>query len=135
MTKHKVAELEGALLDAAVAMAEGLRWCIREVHSQNFRSRRPMCLVAPGSGFDKRITDWEIFAPSTRWEDGGPLIDIGEVGVYHNSSGDWSAQPKGWLSDPYKNPPFLRGKTALISVARAFVAGRLGEEIELPESA
>ena len=45
--KHKVAELEGALLDAAVAMAEGL----------------DADLVRGG------------YAPSRRWHDGGPIIE------------------------------------------------------------
>ena len=66
MSKHKVSELEGALLDAAVAMALGEPdWALGG------------------------------FSPSTRWHDAGPIIEREELTLESpwnpNAHGQWAA--------------------------------------------
>lgn len=105
--KHKVAELEGALLDAAVAMAEGL----------------DADLVRGG------------YAPSRRWHDGGPIIERERItvlaqvvvhsGVALNRVDEtWEAE----RGDGSRMP----GQTPLIAAMRAYVASKFGDEVELP---
>jgi hypothetical protein len=116
--RHKVAELEGALLDAAVAKAEN-------------DPRISMWGAAPwiddgtvaGQGMSGRG-----YCPSTDWCDGGPIIDrekifLGPptcVGDY----GEWGASLDG--------VDYVRGPTALVAAMRAYVASKFGDEVELP---
>jgi hypothetical protein len=59
--KHKTAELEGALLDAAVAKAEGV-------------------------GIWAEGLSW-----LTEWAEAGPIIERERISVFQNGDGSWSA--------------------------------------------
>lgn len=107
--KHKVSELEGALLDAAVAMAEGDRlpdyW------------RDPddgTCWLRPGR---------EEWNPSDRWDQGGPIIERERLELRNDASGGWNCMGNGCYG---------AGPTPLIAAMRAYVASKLGAEVELP---
>lgn len=111
--KYKVSELEGVLLDAAVAKAEGLRdadgWWAR----------------ANGTYIGK--LDYE---PSGDWAFGGPIIERERMelrcrsNVHQKDMGGWGASigPRG---------PYGFGPTPLIAAMRAYVASEFGEEVEL----
>ena len=108
MTKHKVSELEGALLDVAVAKAEG------------------------------RLEAWwnTNEAYSVEWSDGGPIIEresisVERVAYSDGSLREWSAAvavgsqyPEEWKR--------WSGPTPLIAAMRAYVASKLGYVVELP---
>lgn len=119
MMKHKTSELEGALLDAAVAKAADVRLVDRYVED----GRRAV--------FDSGGTFRDAYTPSTSWALGGPLIERERISVYQSDRGGWSALPRGWLSDPDRKPPFVAGPTPLMAAMRAFVASKLGEEVDL----
>jgi hypothetical protein len=119
--KHKVAELGGALLDAAVAKAE----------------RDPsisMCEVpwidggtTAGHGMTGRA-----YSPSTDWSQGGPIIEreritVGwiEFGAPH-WPGQWYAQ---YSAD---NNHHHTADNPLTAAMRAYVASKCGDEVELP---
>lgn len=108
--KHKVSELEGALLDAAVAKAEGVLAAIMgevcvSLYPSSGRSKGPYC-------------------PSSYWDQGGPLIDRERIDI--SEHGHWTAQLRHLTNDAYTGP------TPLVAAMRAYVASKFGEEVELP---
>ena len=126
--KHKVSELDGALLDAAVAKAEGYDLS----DPADFQR-------APGGG------GWRLdeFRPSQRWVQAGPIIDrehitIGSPGFM--LSGQWEAFIDAKLIDLPSGLPDLVGKfeghglTPIKAAMRAYVASKFGEHVELPTS-
>jgi hypothetical protein len=103
--RHKVAELEGALLDAAVAKAEG--WSADEVAA----------MMLDPKGADRYI------AASTVWGIGGPIIERKRIRL--DGRPDSSADGQ-WTADGYWGP------TALVAAMRAYVALTFGVTVELP---
>lgn len=107
--KHKTSQLDGALLDAAVAKAE----------NDNPAEGDPL--------------------PYSRvWSLAGQIIERERVATEPN---DDFADPKrsawlAWLEHPARPDGVQRshacGQTPLIAAMRAYVASRLGEEVELP---
>ncbi|MDI4633306.1 DUF2591 domain-containing protein [Pelomonas sp. V22] len=110
--KHKVSELEGALLDAAVAKAEGL-----PVHPG-----RDRYIVA--DTIDTRYAD--DFFPSRLWEHGGPIIEREMIKIEH-AVDYWDAAIMSKTATFY----YQTGRTPLIAAMRAYVASKFGEEVEL----
>jgi len=110
--KHKVSELDGALLDAAVAMAEGVS-----------------ILQLAGTRY------------STDWADGGPIIGRELIAVSAHVYDNGPAQCCCWVAAVaiygmfdvhYSHPPKRwYGPTPLIAAMRAYVASKFGEEIDL----
>lgn len=113
----KVAELEGAQLDWAVARALGYTamFCLDE--------GKPICCVEESDfdGLDDWVGDGWAFTPSVYWNVGGPIIEREQINLTSHSDG-WSA---GFAQ-------FQHGPTPLIAAMRAFVASKFGEEIDLP---
>lgn len=114
--KHKTAELEGALLHCALlhyffGLHAGL-------HDNAFSS-----------------DDWVGYAREAGeppvvygWEQVGPIIEREHIGVYARA-GFWRAHIPGvgrTLAEEADGP------TPLIAAMRAFVASKMGEEVELP---
>lgn len=121
--KHKVAELEGALLDAAVAMAlsrtPGYSWG---------RNESGVVVLVDQAG---HVMD--PFEPSSDWSIGGPLLHEHGIGVERYkpdsmdagdplvSDGRWM-----WVTDKSCGP------TPLIAAMRAYCASVFGDEVEIP---
>jgi hypothetical protein len=146
MTKHKVDELEGALLDAAVVMA-GEEWRnahrhfptmtldptfagfeVRDYPRGEFGSPVLTCVLIPRNPFRQ---DTQPFMPSTLWEHGGPIIEREPWALPRVNSnpgaihlGKFVASTPGGF-DHY-------GPSPLIAAMRAFVASNFGDEVELP---
>jgi Protein of unknown function (DUF2591) len=109
----KTSELIGPALDWAVAKCEG--WSDEGLED-----------IANGDKYPEH--DF-----STDWAQGGPLIERERIGVYQgDKERDWSAQAHGWLSDPLRRYPFVRGPTPLIAAMRCYVASKLGDEVVIP---
>lgn len=103
--KHKVAELEGGLLDAAVALA-----------------------LTDADGTPGLLAQYSRF-----WEDGGPIIDRERIGTsFEAATGLWHAEFEHSARADGQQRTFASGPTLLIAALRAFVASKLGEEVELP---
>lgn len=113
--KHKVSDLEGALLDAAVAMAE--RGSLGEYSLEGGGSYGPAALKLKG---------W-VFAPSVRWEHGGPIIERERI---HFEYATDAVQAEIRCEEA----PYVQqwGPTLLIAAMRAYVASKVGEEVDLP---
>jgi len=136
MTKHKVSELEGALLDAAVAKAEG--WTRDQEDPDGWWSPdgKMACSIT-----ERGIASGYGFHPAHFWSDGGPIIERERIATY-SALDRWSAVLPDEDAGAYLgNCDYIdvncmdygfTGPTPLIAAMRAFVASKLGEEVELP---
>ena len=121
MAKHKVSELEGALLDAAVAKAEG--WT---VWNENFCGRG-ICYATGDETAPTRMH----FHPATQWADAGPLIERERIML----EPPWSPNAGGngvWVAWTEFDRTGGRGDSPLIAAMRAYLANKFGDEVELP---
>lgn len=117
MSTHRVSDLTGPLLDAAVAQAEGFPsfWI-----DPGDESREAACVLGPARAQDARF-DWN---PSTDWSQGGPIIERERIELRcHMQSAPWSAMGNG---------TYAEGPTPLIAAMRAYVASKFGDTVELP---
>jgi hypothetical protein len=127
--RYKVSELEGPLLDAAVAKAEG--WHRQEWESAaDFEWRgapRPEGALGP-------IEAGPEYSPSTDWAHGGPLVERERIYATPRACGSWSAcrcaeDSAAGISD---SPACSSGATFLIAAMRAYVRSKLGDDVEMP---
>ena len=116
MSKHKTAELDGYLLDAAVAKAEGA-------------TVLPGRIVWPD---DNELLLPRMFNPSSDWRDAGPIIEREQIEL----TPPWDASVRHWARDweawTEVDCTGAHGPTALIAAMRAYVQAELGPEVELP---
>lgn len=136
--KHKTAELTGSLLDAAVAQAQGWRFriersiCEVQVSVPSF-SEPPSSLGERGGEF----VVWKPYSPSTRWSQAGPIIERERICVMPTEPWDdgepWVASTDSFAAFYEYGPDSgqYRGSSTLIAAMRAFVASKLGSEVEL----
>lgn len=116
---HLVKNLEGAVLDAAVAQAEG-RALLFEI-----RGEPSECYV-----------DGVLYQPSTDWSVGGPLIVRERITLlgYPRKLG-WTAYVRsdfGGSEDYCQNwDAEGEGSTPLIAAMRAYVASKFGKDVDL----
>lgn len=108
--KHKTSELTGALLDAAVAKALG--WPLLDGDTE------------PGGPLAK-------LSPNTDWALGGPIIERERISVLTCHPGWEAFVPIKHTSPRLKDAEGVYGPTYLIAAMRAYVASKLGEEVEL----
>lgn len=73
-----------------------------------------------GIGQQERI---DPFQPSTRWQEGGPIIDSNVVIISKQAEGKWWSHSGNNLGE---------GHTALIAACRAIVANKLGDQVMIP---
>lgn len=147
--KHKTSELSGALLDAAVAMAEGRLVTEADEHPSQpgyYRKTREewgehivRWYAREGENADGPETDeeggWEPISawgsPSTDWASGGPIIERERISVIQDAGdGFWTATTK-FLFEGGIDGPDGYGPTPLIAAMRAYLAFKLGDEVEL----
>jgi hypothetical protein len=149
MTRHRVAELTGALLDAAVALAEGYRVVPAPCDPQG-------CWVDDGgcNPWPYRPSTDRALAMSILWED---QIFLDPPRSVHASMVKADGTPKGGIWRSYENwqatvsartrtipnphdPELPRivgrgeGPDPLIAICRAKVASHFGEFVELPDA-
>lgn len=143
--KHAVAALEGALLDAAVAKAEG--------HEVRLAPERPgsggplVCWQVRTASYVRELyPPSEAFEPSTEWAHGGPLVERERIVVvptaktcaafYPVEYRVGETDPTGALDSKFVHFDRLHswstGPTPLIAAMRAYVASKFGEEVDLP---
>lgn len=66
------------------------------------------------------------FMPSTRWAEGGPIIERERISLSATPSADFHART---VTFP---PVYLSGPTPLIAAMRCYVASKLGDDIDIP---
>lgn len=122
MVKKRVAELEGAQLDWAVAVAacEPLSCDAWQVPTKP--GTLPFVMIGTGNG------DKSVYYPSSSWAQGGPIIEREKIVIspFTLHGGQWMA----WKYPENERPDY--GTTPLIAAMRAFVASKMGDEVEVP---
>jgi hypothetical protein len=125
--KHKTSELEGAFLDAAVAMAERFPNMALVVGDGAPPFPRYQWRKRLGSGNPPR----SIPSFSSDWAIGGPIIEreriIFDDPTWFDEGAGWFAHVAGRTRVTYGN-----GQTMLIAAMRAYVDSKFGDEVELP---
>lgn len=122
--RHKVCELEGALLDAAVAKAEG--WYRQEWESSADFEWRGAPL--PGGRLGP-IKAGPEYSPSADWACGGPIVEREWIGVTRRPCSTWVACRAG--SGSPEPSVYTVGTTVLVAAMRAYVKGKFGDEVDL----
>lgn len=159
--KHKTSEISGALLDAAVAKALCVGDPVAEAkysHPVVILSL-DICILGYGMSDAKRQwwtdfqlppsveplkthPEWDLFfrerqfSPSTNWDDGGPIIERERIDV---AAPDEFSDDERWFAGIYHGSARhatprnceMRGDTPLIAAMRAYVASKLGDEVDL----
>lgn len=119
MPKYRVEELEGTLLDAAVAKAAsltpGFSW---GPNAQDGSLREGVVVMDQAGGL------WSPFQPSTEWADAGLIIERERISLTERGA-------DGWFADLRGVSPIM-GSTPLVAAMRAYVASKFGQEVELP---
>lgn len=119
----KTCELIGVPLDWAVAKALDYDLELEGYYSEELG--RTVIIRLHGSAVPGRYAGDTTWSPSTDWSQGGPilqnhiseLIDCGELG--------WEACCNGTYG--------AAGNTPLEAICKAYVASKLGDEVEIPE--
>lgn len=144
--RHNVIELEGALLDMAVAMAEGYKFGAPQQKRNPegglnywvfYPVSRPGEVTLGAAGLIAGSWGGSIPSYSTDWDVAGPIIERERIEL-HPSRGDapWEAGPEGSLEASGMGVSFCgsgqAGPSPLVAAMRSFVASKFGKEIELP---
>jgi Protein of unknown function (DUF2591) len=129
--KIKTSELTGPALDWAVAQAEIHAWAVYDhaVYNDKTLPSRPSEYL--------RDNDYGAgFTPSTDWAQGGPIIE--REGILIQDRLDlttWACQLARMKElNGVKRYFAMKGATPLIAAMRCYVASKLGDEIEIPDS-
>jgi len=148
LIKKRTAELEGVQLDWAVAMA-GEEWKTAHrfyptmtldptfagvrIGEFGYMDGRLVCILIPRNPMRQVPSE---FSPSSRWEYGGPIIEReGLVVAKFWEPIDGPITPGlEWASMTLDDKHRMDGPTPLIAAMRAFVASKLGDEVEVPAS-
>lgn len=118
MDKTKVALLIGPALDWAVAKAEGM---IEDVHTWLYEATV------------EEVADSDGWRPSTRWAQGGPLMEKAQISVLYEASLVYGDDARWKASVPASDEPvYYYGPTPMVAAMRCFVASKLGDEVQLP---
>lgn len=122
LARVKVAELEGADLDYWVARAEGYIM-EREQDGQMVRGEHRI-LIGP----QPPETREHEYSPSTKWDQGGPLLERHHIWLSDDDDGVWTASFPPHIDANGKQRIYF-GPTPLIAAMRAIVASVYGEEV------
>lgn len=138
MIKIRTCELEGAQLDWAVAKACGYHMVRvpNDIDGNNGGEVLAPPTVKNGEWkfppIGKVGANYFVQRYSSDWGVGGPLIEREQLALIPVIGGTWSAEysvPTG--GDDYDVHSAF-GPTLLIAAMRAFVASKLGDEVEVP---
>ena len=75
--------------------------------------------------------------PSTDWSQGGPIIEQEKMHVYFDPECIWVSVPPSPVWVAWRNEGGMArwcGPTFLVAAMRCYVASRLGDEVDVPET-
>lgn len=124
IVERKTAELTGAALDWAVAIAEG--WTPDRPKDGQLKKQWPGGVtqyIVVGENADMCAT-WHRYKPSSDWSKGGPLIEKSRIELTFLREQEWIA----FTFDA----EYEAGATPLIAACRAIVAAKLGDTVQIP---
>ena len=124
----KTSELTGVALDWAVAKCEGATdfW---------FDTVATHWVKLDGKDRALRYGWAQSYLPSTDWAQGGPIIERENIGVTPMTVtvGDDRGKRK-WFANHEDKTDFQDGPTALVAAMRCYVATKLGDTVDVPDS-
>ena len=124
----KTSEMTGAALDWAVAKCEG---------ATDFWFDTVATHWVKLNGIDRALRyGWaQSYLPSTDWAQGGPIIERENIGVTPMTVtvGDDRGKRK-WFANHEDKTDFQDGPTALVAAMRCYVATKLGDTVDVPDS-
>jgi len=113
---YRTEDLEGPLLDLAVAKAVGLKAVIHKVDNA-IAPFFECCVLAEDGRLQYQYT------PSRGWRQGGPLIEEKCISLTHRGGCRWAGDaPGGWV---------MEADAPLLAAMRALVAWRLGDVVRM----
>lgn len=140
-TKVQVADLSGAVLDWAVAVAEGKDYSTNREWGNALINHLGRCSIA-----NRNWSGAKYFEPSKNWGHGGPIIERENISlspptssIHRNGgpkagwgpSGRWTAST--WHAGVSGKRSIASDKDSPLVVAmRCYVASKMGAEIDVP---
>lgn len=118
----KVAELTGAQLDYWAARADGRDADEVSIVDQGENPVSPRFYAS----FKRTGAVWW---PSSKWSQGGPIIEREGIATYRNYIRDGSGRFDGWIAAVGSPAVTGTGETLLIAAMRAYVASKFGDEV------
>lgn len=75
------------------------------------------------------------YNPSTSWQEGGPIIEVEEIGIRRNAPCSTGREWEAFGSITAKGAGYRwgYGPTPLIAAMRCYVTSRLGEKVDVPD--
>lgn len=121
--KIKTKDLTGAQLDWMVAKANENLYPKGDVRLLDGK----VFTIEPGNY--EQSDRWQLYAPSTSWAQGGPIIERERISIRQ-----WTNVPIVHAYMPQDNAPWQSdGTSPLIAAMRCLVAAKLGDEVDVPE--
>ena len=121
--KIKTKDLTGAALDWAVAKADENLYPKGDVRLLDGK----VFTIEPGNY--EQSDRWQLYAPSTNWAQGGPIIERERISIRQ-----WTNVPLVHAYVPQGNAPWISdGTSPLIAAMRCYCSFKLGDEVDLPE--
>lgn len=115
----KTADLKGSALDWAVAKCEG------ELDRADYYLHE-----STGAFMLEKGEVSALYSPSTKWNQGGPIIEREKIDLLHVRQADLSLV---WVASIESRDLEDSGPTPLIAAMRCYVASELGDEVKLPK--
>ena len=122
----KTSELTGCALAYAVGVADNRRIRFGVGGSLEVRGR-----TEDGEELSDDWDVWMLWYPQASWSQAGPIIERENISVTATGFPWWQCED-GWYAH-HGNDLYAYGDTPLIAAMRAFVASKLGDEVEIPE--
>jgi hypothetical protein len=118
VSKIKTSSLIGPALDWAVAKGESVY-----MPRKDTEANRAMWF----------LSHWETkqggMNYSTKWAQGGPIIEREKLSTSYSIEGDWM----GYYTIDFDMRDVVRGPTPLIAAMRCYVKNKLGDEVDVPD--
>lgn len=131
-TTINAAELTGAALDYAVAMAEGIATPGRFLYG-TFDRRRANLQTADCIYDMERSGTVRPHSPSTFCDLGGPIIDRERIATRWDDETLYGKPQNRWLAEHADLGYAVAGPTRLIAAMRCYVASKLGDTVNIPQ--
>lgn len=121
----QVKDATGSVLDWMVAKCAGY------LHKQDYGWT--VVLPVPGEPPTVHLPFPKHFSPSTRWAQGGPIIEREKIELIPPKDEDDNEWMAVWYKCEDVEAGIQVGTSPLIAAMRCYVASKLGDQVEVPD--
>ena len=125
MKTVRVSDLEGAALDWAVAKAVGFDDVRIDIDGDVIIIHEDNDLCG--------LIDSEVYKPSARWGQCGPLIENHIIMMQHTQGAMIGDSVGEWMATATYDDGLCLADSPLIASCRAIVAANIGDEVDVPD--